>query len=89
MEQTVAREVMEEAGLQVRNIRYYKSQPWGVANDILLGYYCDVDGSEEIHMDGNELKLASCTCPEDIVLQPDHSSLTNEMMERFKNGEPC
>lgn len=89
MEETVAREVMEEVGLKVRNIRYYKSQPWGVANDILLGYYCDVDGSDEIHMDANELKQAVWTAREDIVLQPDHSSLTNEMMERFKNGESC
>ena len=29
MEETVQREVMEEAGIQVKNIRYYKSQPWG------------------------------------------------------------
>ena len=89
VEQTVAREVMEEAGLRVKNIRYYKSQPWGVANDILMGYYCDVDGSDTIHMDHNELKTALWTCREDIELQPDHSSLTNEMMERFKNGEEC
>ena len=30
VEETVAREVMEEVGLKVRNIRYYKSQPWRV-----------------------------------------------------------
>ena len=29
-EETVAREVMEEVGLKVKNIRYYKSQPWGL-----------------------------------------------------------
>ena len=80
---------MEEAGLRVKNIRYYKSQPWGVANDILMGYYCDVDGPDEIHMDAGELKQAVWTARQDIVLQPDHSSLTNEMMERFKNGESC
>ena len=30
VEQTVHREVMEEAGLRVKNLRYYKSQPWGM-----------------------------------------------------------
>ena len=33
----MAREVMEEAGIRVKNIRYYASQPWGIANDLLLG----------------------------------------------------
>ncbi|MDO4493628.1 MAG: NAD(+) diphosphatase [Clostridia bacterium] len=89
LEETVAREVMEEAGLKVKNIRYYKSQPWGVANDILTGFFCDLDGSDEIVLDANELKSAVWTKREDIVLQPDRTSLTNEMMERFKSGEPC
>ena len=77
---------MEEAGIRIKNIRYYKSQPWGVANDLLLGYYCELDGDETIHMDENELKYAQWVSREDIVLQPDNMSLTNEMMTRFKNG---
>lgn len=87
LEQTVSREVMEEAGIKVKNIRYYKSQPWGVANDILAGFYCDVDGDTEIHMDENELKIAHWVKREDIVLQPDNFSLTNEMMSMFKEGK--
>lgn len=86
-EETVAREVMEEAGVRVKNIQYYKSQPWGVANDLLLGYYCDLDGDPEIHMDEGELKYAQWVKREDIELQPDDFSLTNEMMMMFKNGE--
>ena len=39
LEETVAREVMEEVGLRVKNIRYYKSQPWAMADDILMGFY--------------------------------------------------
>lgn len=86
-EETVQREVMEEVGLKVKNIRYYKSQPWGIANDILLGFYCDVDGDTTIRMDDNELKYAEFVKREDIVLQPDDFSLTNEMMMMFKEGK--
>lgn len=86
-EETVAREVMEEAGVKVKNIRYYKSQPWGVANDILAGFYCDLDGSDEIHMDANELKIAHWVNRGEIELQPDNFSLTNEMMQMFKEGK--
>ncbi len=86
LEETVAREVMEETGVRVTNIRYYKSQPWGMAQDILVGFYCDADGDGEIRMDENELKYAEWVQREDIVLQPNNMSLTNEMMRMFKEG---
>lgn len=86
-EETVAREVMEETGLRVKNIRYYKSQPWGIAGDILAGFYCDVDGSTDIVMDKRELKVAEWKTAQEIELQPDSYSLTNEMMRRFKEGK--
>ena len=85
-EETVMREVMEEAGIKVKNIHYYKSQPWGTANDLLLGFYCEVDGDDTITMDRHELKYAEWVQREEIVLQPGNFSLTNEMMRRFKEG---
>ena len=86
LEQTVMREVMEETGVKVKNIRYYKSQPWGMASDLLVGFYCDVDGDDTIHMDSSELKYAEWVKREDVVLQPSDLSLTNEMMKMFMDG---
>lgn len=87
LEETVAREAMEETGLKVKNIRYYKSQPWGIVDDLLVGFYCDVDGDDTIKMDEGELKVAEWRSREDIELQPDEYSLTNEMMKMFKEGK--
>ena len=84
LEETVKREVMEEVGLEVDNVRYYKSQPWGMASDILAGFFCDVTGSRDIRMDNQELKYAEWNSPDEIVLQPLEYSLTNEMMKLFK-----
>ncbi|WP_022775285.1 NAD(+) diphosphatase [Butyrivibrio sp. AE2015] len=84
LEETVKREVMEEVGLEVTNIRYYKSQPWGIASDILAGFFCDVAGKKDITMDQSELKYAEWVSPEDVQLQPLEYSLTNEMMKLFK-----
>ena len=86
LEETVAREVMEETGVKVKNIRYYKSQPWGMAQDMLVGFFCDADGAGKINMDENELKYAEWVKREDIELQPNNLSLTNEMMRVFKEG---
>ena len=85
-EETVIREVKEEIGVNVKNIRYYKSQPWAISDNILAGYFCEVDGDPTIHMDENELKSAAWYRPEEIVLQSDDYSLTNEMMSLFKSG---
>ena len=78
---------MEEVGLKVKNITYYKSQPWGVADDILAGFYCEVDGSIDIHRDEEELSVAEWKTREEVELQPDDLSLTNEMMKMFKEGK--
>ncbi len=86
LEETVAREVMEEAGIKVKNIRYYKSQPWGMAEDLLVGFYCEADGDTHIRMDEGELKYAAWTERADIELQPNNLSLTNEMMQMFKEN---
>ena len=86
-EECVAREVMEEVGLKVKNIRYYKSQPWGLADDILAGYYCDVDGDDTIHIDENELKKAEWVSRKDITGQPNPGSMTHEMMIWFRDHE--
>ncbi|EEP28764.1 hydrolase, NUDIX family [Shuttleworthella satelles DSM 14600] len=85
-EDTVRREVMEETGLTVKNIRYYKSQPWGIADDLLAGFYCDLDGDDAIRMDEEELSEAAWFERGQIEGQPDHLSLTNEMMLTFRDG---
>ena len=86
LEQTVAREVMEETGVKVKNIRYYKSQPWGMAQDVLMGFFCEADGDAEIKMDEGELKYAQWVPRNEVKLQPNELSLTNEMMKEFRDG---
>ena len=86
LEQTVAREVMEEVGLQVKNLRYYKSQPWGVDGNVLMGFFCDLEGSDAIHLDENELSMAAWYPRNDLPAQDDGISLTREMIRIFGEG---
>lgn len=83
-EQTVMREVMEEVGLKVKNIRYYKSQPWGFSGSLLMGFFCDLEGSDKIILDKNELAEAGWFRREEIDLEDDQLSLTREMIMAFK-----
>ncbi len=85
IEQTVAREVMEEVGLKVKNLVFYKSQPWSYSDTLLVGFYCEVDGSTEITVDHSELKVAEWFTREDALpRENDRVSLTAEMIRRFK-----
>ena len=40
IEDTVRREVLEEAGVHVKNLRFYKSQPWVFTDTLLMGFFC-------------------------------------------------
>ena len=87
IEQTVHREVMEEVGLKVKNLRYYKSQPWGVDGNVLMGFYCDLDGSDAIHIDEEELAMAGWYPRNNLPAQDDGISLTREMIRVFGEGK--
>ena len=86
IEDTVRREVMEEVGLKVKNITYYKSQPWSLTDTLLLGFFCEVDGDNTIKMDEDELSEASWLSREEIPVSHDDISLTYEMIAKFKDG---
>lgn len=87
IEDTVKREVMEEVGLKVKNIRYYKSQPWSMSDTLLMGFFCDLDGDDEdVVLDEEELALAEWFERDKMPVEPEGVSLTNEMMMAFKNN---
>jgi NAD+ diphosphatase len=86
-EQTVCREVWEEVGLRVKHIKYYKSQPWGIDSNLLLGYFAELDGRADILLDRQELALAEWFDRREMPAHDDGISLTREMMGFFEQEE--
>lgn len=66
LEQAVAREVKEEAGIEVDNVRYVASQPWPFPSSIMLGFFAEAT-SEEINVDKEELDDAKWFSREDLA----------------------
>ncbi len=56
-EEAVAREVMEEAGIVVKDVRYFGSQPWPYPNSLMLGFTASYD-SGEIRIEEEEIEDA-------------------------------
>ena len=85
-EEAVAREVKEEVGLKVKNITYYKSQPWPLSGALLLGYICDLDGDDTIVRDDNELEEALWMNRSELPNRSGDVSLTSDLIENFRIG---
>ena len=85
LEQTVEREVMEEVGLKVKNIRYYKSQPWGLSGSLLSGFFCELDGDDKITLQEDELSFGTWVKADELDLEDDGISLTREMIIKFRD----
>lgn len=86
IEETVHREVMEETGLHVKNLHYYKCQPWPYSESLLFGFFCELDGSSRIILQEDELAMAKWVSRDELDVVSDDFSLTNEMLCVFKEG---
>ena len=84
IEETVHREVLEETGLRVKNLRFYKSQPWVVTDSLLMGFFCELDGKDRITLEEEELSVAQWFRREEIPTDHSGISLTGEMIEVFR-----
>ena len=89
LEEAIRREAYEETGLNVKNIRYFGSQPWAFSSALLMGFWAEADGAEvHINTDGKgELATAEWISRDDIKMESDESSLTWTMIKRFKDNE--
>lgn len=86
LEQAVRREVKEETGVAVKNIRYVGSEPWPFSNSLIAGFSAELDGSPEITVQESELEYAKWVNREDIGEYTGRLSISGEMIQRFKAG---
>ncbi len=85
-EDAVRREVMEEAGVEVTDIRYYGSQPWGIPGNLTLGFTARLSGSDEITIDRRELADARWFDRSEVPVPDDDVSITAAMIRDFAAG---
>lgn len=82
----VRREVMEEVGLKVKNITYYKSQPWSFSDSAMIGFFAQLDGDDTVRLQEDELSTAKWFTRDCIPDFPSDISVGQEMIRYFKEG---
>lgn len=82
IEEALRREVQEEVGINIKNIKYFSSQSWPFPNSLMLGFTADyADG--EIQVDGEEIDHIKWFKKDEIPQLPSSISISYELIENF------
>ena len=84
VEQAVHREIMEETGISVKNIRYLSSQPWPFPNSLMLAFEAEWE-SGEAKPDGSELVELGWFTKETLPTIPAPGSIAHKVITLFFN----
>ena len=96
IEEAVAREVMEEAGIRVQNIRYHSSQPWPFPCSLMIGCLAEA-ATTTIHMDAEEMSgvhwferrevLLALDGKSDLLSVPGPIAIAHHLIKAWATGE--
>ena len=80
LEETIRREIFEECGISVKNIRYFGSQPWPFPNSMMFGFNADWESGEPT-ADGSELSEVRWFSPNELPDIPPSISISRRLID--------
>jgi len=89
IEHAVRREVREETGIEITNIRYSGSEPWPFPDSLMIGFTADYAGGE-IRIDNNEIVSADWFDRDHLPLLPSKMSISRALIDQWiARDSPC
>jgi NAD+ diphosphatase len=82
LEDTIAREIREEVGIEVKGIRYFGSQPWPFPHSLMVGYFAEW-ASGDLHPDGSEILDARWYRATDLPPIPPPLSIARRLIDAW------
>ncbi len=82
LEEAVFREVMEETGLHITNLRYFGSQPWPYPCGLMVGFTADYD-SGKIHLQRSELSKGAWFDCDHLPHIPEKLSIARHLIDHW------
>lgn len=80
LEQCVVREVREEVGIEIDNLRYFRSQPWPFPHSLMIAFTAEFAGGE-ICPDGVEIEAANWFPPNALPTLPEPMTLSRQLID--------
>jgi NAD+ diphosphatase len=87
LEEAVRREVLEEAGVEVEDVRYFGSQPWPFPSQLMIGFVARA-ASDELHVDESELEDAGWFGPDGLPRIPGPFTIARRLIDDFVARHP-
>lgn len=82
LEEALQREVMEETGITIRNIRYYASQPWPYPCGLMVGFYAEYV-SGDIRLQQSELSAGGWFDYRHLPQIPEKLSIARRLIDHW------
>jgi NAD+ diphosphatase len=82
LEETVVREVREEVGIEVTNVRYFGSQPWPFPNSLMIGFVADY-ASGDLRLQEGEIEDAGWFTADNLPGLPSRYSIARRLIDEF------
>ena len=86
IEETVVREVKEEVGLDIKKLKYFKSQPWPFSASVMLGFTAEADDAQQIVIEEAEIKEAGWFERGNLPLHSSGVSISGVLIDAFEKG---
>ena len=86
LEEAVHREVAEETGITITNLRYFGSQPWPYPNGLMVGFEADYVAGN-IHLQKEELSHGAWFNKENLPAVPDKLSIARKMIDHWRTQD--
>ncbi len=86
LEDTIIREIYEEVRIEVKDIKYFGSQPWPYPNSLMIGFSATY-ANGEIEIDGDELADASWFTRNNLPQIPPKLSIARRLIDWFVEGK--
>jgi len=82
LEHAVSREVQEEVGIAVKNIRYFASEPWPFPDSLMIAFVAEYAGGE-ISIDNNEIISAGWFSRDNLPGLPAKMSISRALIDSW------
>lgn len=82
LEECVHREVLEETGLHIKNLKYFGSQPWPYPSGIMIGFTADYE-SGNIKLQQEELSAGAFYTKDNLPEIPKKLSLARKLIDAW------
>jgi NAD+ diphosphatase len=86
LEECVRREVQEEVGISITNIRYFGSEPWPFPDSLMVGFVADYAGGE-LNPDKDEIRSAGWFDRDNLPLLPSPMSISRALIDAWIRRE--